>query len=289
MLTPYRLAGMNAPKNNGTPPPALITAIRRVLRPLVRGFIGFGVTWPLLADILKRTYVDIARNEFAIDPDKKPTDSRISLITRVHRKDIRRFRLETEPPKLDLADSAVGAQIIACWLADAHYLDDAQNPKPIPRTGDNSFDQLARSVSKDTHPRAILDELMRGGAVRVDADDCVHLDMDAFIPSADFDNLAWYYGLNLHDHIAASTHNITGGKPAFLDRSVHYTHLSQASVTELEALSRQLAMDALLALNARASELETRDKDQKDATKRMTFGAYFYGGDNADDEGIEDA
>ncbi len=290
-LTPYRLTRMSEPIHNGAPPPALMTAIRRILRPLVRGFIGFGVTWPLLADILKRTYVDIARDEFGLKPDKPPTDSRISLVTRVHRKDIRRFRLETEPPKLDLADSSVGAQIIARWCADAQYLDEAQNPKPLARTGTGGFEHLARSVSKDTHPRAILDELVRGSLARIDADDFVHLDMNAFIPKADFENLAWYYGLNLHDHIAASTHNITGGTPAFLDRCVHYTHLDDASIAELEALSRQLAMDALLALNTRASALEARNKDRPEATKRMTFGTYFYAGENTTDAdgGFEDA
>jgi Family of unknown function (DUF6502) len=272
--------------NNATPPDALIKAVRRILRPLVRGFIGFGLTWPILSDVLKRTYVDIARDEFGLTPDQLPTDSRISLLTRVHRKDIRRYRLETTEPKLALTDSSVGAQIIACWLGDKQYQDGDQNPKPLPRTGDGSFEQLARSVSKDTHPRAILDELVRGGAITIGKDGRIYLDTSAFVPRADFENLAWYYGLNLHDHIAASTHNITNSQnsdtPAFLDRSVHYSGLSPKSVTELDALSRELAMKALLAVNGRARALAARDQDKQDANQRMTFGAYFYGGPDED-------
>ncbi len=270
---------------NTAPPKAMTSAVRRVLRPLVRGFIRFGLTWPLLADILKRTYVDIANEDFGSQAGKPPTDSRISLLTRVHRKDIRRFRLESAPASLNLADSSVGAQIIARWQADAAYLDVDNRPKPLLRTGDDGFDQLARSISKDTHPRAILDELVRGGAVRVDDENCVHLNTSAFVPAADFEALAWYYGLHLHDHIAASTHNISGHTPALLDRSVHYSGLTPASVAKLEALSKDMAMEMLLVLNAKAQELEARDQDHIGANQRITFGTYFYGGADEDIEG----
>ncbi len=259
-----------------TPPKVMTLAVRRALRPLVRGFIRFGLTWPLAADMIKRVYVDIANEDFKTAPDKPPTDSRISLLTRVHRKDIRRFRLETTPAPLKLADSSVGAQIIARWQAGEPYADAHGKPKPLPRTGDFGFDHLARSISKDTHPRAILDELLRANAVRIDGENCIHLDTNAFVPAADFEALAWYYGLHLHDHIAASTHNISGNKPVFLDRSVHYSGLSPASVAELEKLSKGLAMEILLTVNAKAQELEARDKGRVDAGQRITFGAYFY-------------
>jgi len=275
---------MTDPAYNTTPPDALVFAVRRILRPLVRGFIGFGLTWPILSDILKRTYVDIARDELGLAPEQSPTDSRISLLTRVHRKDIRRFRLETAEPQLELADGSVGAQIIACWLGDKKYLDDKQNPRTLMRAGTDSFEQLARSISKDTHPRAILDELVRGGAVSIGEDDHISLDTSAFVPRADFENLAWYYALNLHDHIAASTHNISGHTPAYLDRSVHYSGLSPKSVAKLDTLSRDLATQALLDINTKARELEARDQGRGDANQRMTFGTYFFSGSGGSDD-----
>ncbi len=268
---------------NPVPPKALTQAVRRLLRPLVRGFVHFGLSWPILADILKHTYVDIAKEDFSLGAQKKITDSRISLLTRVHRKDIRRFRLMSGPPPLDMADLSVGAQVIARWQADEQYCDKNGQPKPLPRAGAGSFDELARSVSKDTHPRALYDELLRIGAVRMD-DDLVLLDKSAFVPQADFDRLAWYYGLNLHDHIAASTHNMSGKTPPFLDRSVHYSGLSPASVAELKALSQDLGMEALIAINARARELEKKDQGADTATQRMTFGIYFYSEKNAKDD-----
>jgi hypothetical protein len=263
--------------NPDHPPKALIVAVRRILRPLVRGFIRFGLTYALLSDILKRTYVDIAWEEFRLDADKRTSDSRVSLLTRVHRKDIRNFRLNPAPPSLDLADHSVSAQIVARWLADKKYLAKDNSPKPLPRSGKDGFDQLATSISKDMHPRAILDELVRTGTAIEGEGDQIYLNVSAFVPQEDFNNLAWYYGLNLHDHIAASTHNIAGNKPAFLDRSVHYSGLRQQSVAELEKMSRDLGMETLLVLNAKASELESRDNGSADANQRMTFGIYFFG------------
>ncbi|MBL4617586.1 MAG: hypothetical protein JKY46_07795 [Robiginitomaculum sp.] len=271
---------MSVETSPGQPPKALIAAVRRILRPLVRGFIRFGITYSLLTEILKRTYIDIAAEDFRLDPDKRPSDSRISLLTRVHRKDIRKFKAQDEPLSMDLTDHSVSAQIIAKWLADATYQTSNGAPKPIPRNGKDSFEQLARAISKDMHPRAILDELTRSGVVTITDDDLVYLDVSAFIPDQDFDNLAWYFGLNLHDHIAASTHNISGKTPAFLDQSVHYSGLSKQSVDELQEMSRELGTQSLLRINARAQQLEAKDAKKDNSDQRMTFGVYFFGGDD---------
>ncbi len=274
---------MKKPANNmeltpGQPPTPLLQAVQQVLRPLVRGFIRFGLTYPALSNMLKRIYVQSVQDEFRIAANKPASDSRITLLTGVHRKDVRKFREEQEPTPLALSNVSLTAQIIAQWLGDPQYCHEDNKPKPIPRFGaePGSFEALIRSISKDMHPRAILDELLQSGAVHLDDAEQVHLNTKAYVPEADFENLAFYYGLNLHDHIAASTHNLSGNAKPFLDRCVHYSGLSPQSVTELEQLSRELGMQSLLSLNARAQELEIRDRDSGNTNQRMTFGIYFY-------------
>lgn len=270
--------------NNGQPPKALIAAVQRLLRPLIRGFIRFGLTYPLLSDILKRTYVEIADEDFRIYPDKSPSDSRISLLTRVHRKDVRKFRAEDMAPPLNLSGSSVAAQIIARWLGRDDLLDKEGRPIALPRLGENSFDALAREISKDMHPRAMLDELVRSDTVRLDEDDIVHLNTNAFLPRKDFDELAYYFGLNLHEHIAASVHNVSGKKNPFLDRSVHYSGLSAASVQVLKADAERIGMAALLELNGKAQKLEAKDRSGMDTDQLMTFGIYFHHDRESKDE-----
>ena len=65
--------------------------LTRLLRPLVRLLIRAGVTFPALSDLLRELYVNVAEHDFAL-ADKEQTDSRISLLTGIHRKEVRRLR-----------------------------------------------------------------------------------------------------------------------------------------------------------------------------------------------------
>ena len=252
--------------------------------------IAKGVTFPVLSRLLKTVYVEVATSEFPV-PDKAQTDSRISLLTGVHRKDVkalRERRRTAEPPPLALSRNA---HLIAAWTGAADYLDERGRPRPLPRQkqpdGRVSFESLVASVSKDIRPRAVLDEWLRLGLVRVDDANLVHLNTQAFVPREDFADLAFYFGRNLADHIAASGHNLLGGEPPMLEQAVYYEELTPESIAELSALSRELGSNALVAVNKKAFELAEQDRNNPDANQRMAFGVYFFTGpdepDGADD------
>lgn len=263
-----------------TPSPAFVLALRRVLRPLVRLMLARGVTFPYLAELLKGLFVEVAEREFRIGA-KPPTDSRISLVTAVHRKDVSRLRqaldnsAETVPTVVSL-----GAQLVAVWLGSPRYLDDNGRPRPLPRFvsegGELSFEALVASVNSDIRSRVVLDEWLRLGVVHMDEQRRVCLNAEAFVPAAGFDEKAFYLGHNLHDHAAAATHNLLGGQPAFLERSVHYDALGAGSIQLLAKQAEALGMEALLALNKSALAAEQDDAADSAPRQRMTFGIYFY-------------
>lgn len=272
---------MPSPETHTTTPSfAFVLALRRVLRPLVRLMLARGVTYPYLAELLKGLFVEVAEREFRIGA-KPPTDSRISLVTAVHRKDVSRLRqaldssAETVPTVVSL-----GAQLVAVWLGSPRYLDDNGRPRPLPRFvsegGELSFEGLVASVNSDIRSRVVLDEWLRLGVVHMDEQRRVCLNAEAFVPAAGFDEKAFYLGHNLHDHAAAATHNLLGGQPAFLERSVHYDALSAASIQLLAKQSEALGMEALLALNKSALAAEQDDAADSTPRQRMTFGIYFY-------------
>lgn len=238
-----------------------------------------GITYPYISELLKGIFVEVAGKEFQLG-NKPQTDSRISLLTGVHRKDVRRLR---ESPYSDEAVPAAisfGATLVARWVGSPEFLDDEGNPKPLPRLASDggacSFEGLVASVSKDIRSRAILDEWLRLGVVHIDETDCVRLNTDAFIPEKGFDEKVYYLGANMHDHMAACAHNLAGNKPPMLERSVYYDQLDAASVEELAALSRELGMQSLKKINRRAMELQRKNAGQSDAIQRMNFGVYFY-------------
>ncbi|MEM7249894.1 MAG: DUF6502 family protein [Pseudomonadota bacterium] len=258
-------------------------AIRRLLVPLVRLMLRFGITLPATVELLKSVYVEVADREFRL-PDRPPSNSRISLLSGVHRKDVRRL-LATEPEQQNIpATVSIGAQLVGRWLSD--HVDADGRPQTLTIRGGStpSFEQLVTAVgSKDLRPRVVLDELVRLGVVTLDGDH-VTLNQDAFIPAQGLEEKAYYFGANLHDHLAAGAHNLSSTEPAFLDRAVRYHDLSEDDVSKLRAQASELSTEVLRTLNRRALAMKKSKRASDDATHRMAFGVFFFA-----EEGTESA
>ncbi|HWD30237.1 MAG TPA: DUF6502 family protein [Pseudomonas sp.] len=263
-----------------TLPPSLLSALRRVMRPLVRLMLRKGVTYTVFADVLKEVFVDVADREFRLD-DKAPSDSRISLLTGIHRKDVRRLRHEGDTASMALPENiTLGAQLVNVWTNSQPFCKAVGQALPLPRLasvgGEVSFDALVARVSTDIRARVVLDEWLRLGVVRVDEQDCVHLEAQAFLPQKGFDEKAAYLGHNLHDHASAAVHNLSGQGQPFFERSVHYDALAPVSVEVLREAVAGEGMQALLGFSRLAAELEDRDLSSPEPRQRITIGLYFY-------------
>jgi hypothetical protein len=243
------MSDLGIPPRPGEPPRALTQAIVRLLRPLVRVLIAHGVTFPMLAKLLKDIYVGVAEEAFPLS-GKVQTDSRLSLLTGVHRKDVRALRGRGRATDRPSPVVSRNAQMMALWAGDPNYLDARGRPRALPRTGGRpSFDSLVESVSKDIRPRVVLDEWQRLGLIRIDEQARVHLNNVAFVPRHEFDDLAYYFGRNLRDHIAASGHNLGGNEPPMLERAVYYEKLTPQSIDELANYTRGWLMTSSHALH----------------------------------------
>ena len=255
----------------------MLAPLRRLLRPLVRLAIRCGVAFPAAADLLRALYVDIAREE--LGPDHR-TDSRVSLLSGVHRKEIRRQRSmppDEAPPPLVTRNG----QLIGAWLGAPGFTDAAGRPLALPRVADGgnpgapSFDRLVMSVTRDVRPRAVLDDWLSQGIVTLDGEDRVQLSAAAFLPQPGRDEQLFYFARNLHDHIAAASANVLAEGPApFVDRSVHYDRLTPAAAAELERLGREAAQRVLLEVNRHAMRLAT-EAPAGSPTRRVNFGVYL--------------
>ncbi|WP_293868630.1 DUF6502 family protein [uncultured Alsobacter sp.] len=249
--------------------------LRRLLRPLVRLCIRSGMTFPALAQLLRELFVNVAEHEFALD-GKEQTDSRVSLLTGIHRKDVSRLRGAGAPVRETPASLSRTSAIVARWLSAPQFNDVNGEPLPLPRTAPDdqpSFESLVASVTKDVRPRAVLDEWLDRKLVTVDAADHIVLMEAAFVPHGDDDRKWHYFGRNLHDHMAAAVTNVSSSTPPFMERAVHYDNLSPELARQLEARSRRLAMDALTTANGDANRSLAHDKG---GASRWIFGVYVY-------------
>ena len=263
-----------------TPPKSLAVAVRRLLRPLIRLMLHYSVQYPALANLLKLTYVEVA-TQMPV-PGKEQTDSRVSMLTGIHRMDVKRLRTElvtgNEGPTPTVS---LGAQAVARWTTHSKYLDNKKRPLPLPRLASSgssvSFETLVQSISKDIRPRVVLDEWLRLGIARVDEQDRVVLLTDAFVPSHGLDEKLFYLGKNAHDHLGACAHNLTqSDAPPMLERSAYFDHLSEESAELLDAYARQLASQSLQSFAQKAMELQEKDSRNPSAKYRVTYGHYFY-------------
>lgn len=250
--------------------------IARLLRPLVRLFLRSGLTFPALCDLLRELYVNVAEYDFAL-PGKEQTDSRVSLLTGIHRKEVRRLRGAGAPISAAPASLSRTSRIIARWLAAPEFTDSQKRPLPLPRVADReggpSFESLVASVTRDVRPRAVLDEWLDSKLATIDAEGRIVLAEAAFVPRGGSDQQLYYLGRNLHDHAAAAVANVLGDEARFMERAVHYDGLSPALAERLEQRSRELAQEALQEANREAHAACETDEG---GDYRWTFGVYVY-------------
>lgn len=263
-----------------TPPSTLAAALTRILRPIVRLALAHGITYPAFSELLKMLFVDVARRHFSLQ-ETPPSDSRLHLLTGIHRKELKRLReIPSDSAERTPESVSLGAQLVGLWIGKAPYLDPQGRPRPLPRlasaSSDVSFESLAASVSKDIRSRVVLDEWLRLGIATLNEQDEVVLSTGSFVPHPGFDEIVFYFKHNLHDHAAAAVHNLLGETPPLLERSVHYDALSPESISELNALSKQLGMESLQLINSKAIALEERDAINGQNRHRFTYGIYFY-------------
>ncbi len=273
-----------------TPPPPrmLLQPLRRLLRPLVRLAILSGVTFPVMTDLLRGLFVEVASRDLLTDAASR-TDSRISLLTGVHRKEIRRLRLEMPAGDVIPPVVTISSQIIALWLGAKQYSNAKGGPLVLPRLRPAevgpSFETLVESVTTDVRPRAVLDGLLAHGIVILEPGDQVRLNQAAFIPRPGSAEQLFFFGRNLHDHIAAAVANVAAsGEAKFIDSSVHYDQLTSVAAAQLMAIAQSTAAQALLDVNRAAiglAEPAGSQAVQPAVTRRVNFGIYLYTEDDA--------
>jgi hypothetical protein len=181
------LAIWDAPPSNGlgmseNVKKPLLAACRHLLHPLVRILLRHGVSYGEFSDSVRGAYIDIAKAEL-IPPGRPHSDARLAILTGISKEEVHRVRALDESD-----DSEVGlnriARVLQGWCQDPAYLGPYGLPLEIPFEGDGiSFEQLVRTYTDSTNPRALLDELLRVNAARETDDGYVRLLNRTYVPT----------------------------------------------------------------------------------------------------------
>lgn len=248
-----------------------------LLAPLATWLLRSGVSYGALATALKPVFVEAARGELE-RAGTQPTYSALSVLSGVHRKDVRAL---SEAPQ-DAAQAAhrgvpLASQVYTRWLSAKRYRGRDGQPRALPRSGPGiTFETLAREVSVDVHPRTVMEELMRLGLIEAEGDLLVPL-AAGFTPSRRRDELTALFAANVGDHIAAAVHNLTSDAPRYLEQSVFADGLGAESVEQLHELAREAWQRAFEDMVKTARRRVERDDGLPGSEqRRMRVGIYFY-------------
>jgi hypothetical protein len=258
----------------------LSAAVVRLLGPLVRVLLRNGMSFKAFSNLAKRVYVEVGTREFGI-PGKKQTVSRVSILSGLSRKEVRRLRRERAlPVDIDARERYNrAARVIAGWVRDNDFTSARGDPLALSQDGDHaSFSQLVKRYSGDVPVRAVLDELLRVGAVERLDDGRIRLLSRVYIPrTSDHDKLE-ILGADVADLIATIDHNLQRGDAPRFQRKVMYDNLPEEAATAFRALSAQQAQVLVENMD---HWLSRRDRDMNPSARgrgrwRAGIGIYYF-------------
>ena len=274
---------MTVPRTRG-----LSSATRTLLKPLVRILLRNGVAAKSFYDLVKHIYVQVANDDFGI-AGKKATVSRVAILTGLTRKEVQAI-LALPPQQRGRYEEEYNraTRVITGWLRDADFGDGKGHPAPLPMSGKRtSFTALVKRYSGDIPVRALLDELVRVGAVKRLNDGRVGLVSRGYVPQKGLEEKLAILGNDTADLITTIEHNIFGNptRPR-IQRKVMYDNVPVESARAFQTVAEARAQEMLEALDRWLSH---RDRDVNPTVRgkgriRVGIGIYHFEERLDDDE-----
>ena len=253
---------------------SLLATLATLIEPMATLAVAQGAPLAAVQDLVKMAFVDAARNAHP-DLQAHGAVSRISTVTGLHRREVARV-MQLDRAAVPTRRSPA-AQVFTRWQSDPDLKNRRGEPRPLPRQGPApSFDALVQAVTRDVHPRSLLDELCRLGLARLDGD-TVHLTGGVFVPQGDAERMLGYLGNNVGDHLRAAVANVVSNKPPHFEQAVSADGLSPESLEAFGQIVRT-QWQALLAATAPALQ-QMIDADRaagRSDDGRVRLGLYSY-------------
>jgi len=282
-----KVRDMAASKRKSHTTEALLDALGRVLAPVVRILLRYGVTYRAFAEVAKRTYVRVAVDDFSI-PNRKSSTSRIAVLTGLTRRDIASLLRSTEGVDPEERINRA-ARVVAAWRRDPQFSGKGGRPLALPFEGDTdpTFSTLVRLYGSDVPARATLDELLRVGAVEKTRNGRVRLVARAYVPAASELDAIAILGSHVPDLVGSIDHNLEAkAEQPYLQRRVVYDNVP---VEHADALRTEVADKGQALLERLDRTLAKHDRDASKGVKgsgrkRIGLGIYYFEEDT-DEEG----
>lgn len=255
--------------------------MKKVLRPLVRLLLRNGVAYADFSTVARRVFVEVASEDFGL-PGRKQSVSRVSVLTGVNRKEVKRL-LDNPEEKTEVKENNRAARVIGGWMRDDDFRLKSGKPKVLSwgdPDAEGSFEELVKRYSGDMTARAILDELVRVGSVYFDKEKSkVSLTSHGYVPAASNEELIRLSGDSINDLLSTIDHNFSAEtEPTRLQLAVAYDDVPASGVEHFQRLSTEKSLELLNTLD---QFLSTQDRSVNPSIKgegryRTGLGIYYF-------------
>jgi hypothetical protein len=249
----------------------LVQAVATILRPIVRILLRHGVSAGAMNEIVNRVYVEVAEEkEFSV-AGRKQSDSRISVLTGLHRKHVARIKDLPAIENVELEERHNRAvRVLSGWTRDRRFKTKSGRPAVLAFEGKKSFSELVDKYSGGVPTRAMLDELVRVGVIEVTSQNNIKLKTKAYVPgSSDVEKMR-ILGMDAADLISTIDHNMTHEHPDLrFQRTVVYDNISEEHVDEFRKLSAKYGQELLEKLDSWLAKHEDTSKRRQAKTVRL--------------------
>ena len=261
------------------PHQAINKALEKLLRPLFRLLLRHGISYVAFEELTRRTFVDVSIRDFGI-PGRKPSISRASVLSGLSRKEILRL-LSDQPaePSEDGDQHNRAARVLTGWVRDAEFIDADGRPRALDPEGDASFAALVKRYSGDMPARAVLDELMRVGAVERGEKGRLELITHAYVPRESTVEKLRILGADVADLIETIDHNVEHGAtdPRYQRKVLYQSMPADAlpAFRKLSAAQSQVLLEKL-DLWLAAHDTDNPPDDPELPRARVGLGIYYF-------------
>ena len=273
----------------------LLAAYSKLLRPLIRILLRHGITYAELSEVVKRVYVHTAAQEFRV-PGKKMSKARIAIVTGLTRKEVQRISaIKTEGKYKNKANASRIGRVLSGWHTDPDFTGpygmplelryDSENPDDV------TFVKLVQRFSGDMTPRAMLDELIRVGAVVETDQNWFKAVRREYVPNLLAPNFLERVGSGVHNFATTIETNMqkeAPGKGLFERYVWRPGGIKKSDLPAFNQYIRERGQGLLDEIDNWLSKLEPPDENDPNDVVNTGLGIYHYVVRHEDDKDIKE-
>lgn len=261
----------------------LLAAYSTLLRPLIRILLRHGVTYAEFSEVVKNGFVTIAAQEFRV-PGKKMSKARIAIVTGLTRKEVQRLAFENEEGRFSVRTNLSRiTRVLSGWHTDPDFTGPYGLPLEVRYdsdiSNDSTFVRLVQQYSGDMTPRAMLDELLRVGAVVETDQNWFKVLRREYVPEALAPDFLARLGRGVHDFVHTLEENMERSSTGVrrFERTVRpEVGMSHKNLPAFDEFVREKGQKLLEEIDNWLSKLKSPDPEKGDKVITTGVGVYHF-------------